>query len=447
MVTYKLQLLLTALILSLNNFVPVPGASINDTLANPFKLPVDNAVSTSLKSSISDAVSTTSKSSISDAVSTTSKSSIPDAVSTTWKSSISDAVSTTPVKFRKQVVSSEGYETAAVFDVDHDGNNDIVSGAYWYPGPTFKERVNIGTVRKEGEFYDDFSTIPIDVNGDGYLDFVTGGWWGNTVRWRENPKGKKVEWPEHVIAECGNVETTRAWDVDGDGSIEIIPNNPNRPLLCFRLNKATGSFDKYVLHEKQGHGFGFGDVNGDGRGDFILPDGWLEAPVDRWKGKWSFHSEFRLGQTGIPVIVTDLNGDGNNDLIVGQGHAYGLDWYEQQLNKTDQSRSWVKHSIDAKNSQFHTLMWEDIDNDGKPDLITGKRYRAHDDKDDGAAEDYGLYYYKWNGKSFDKNTIVFGPKGTGKGTGNYFAISDLDKSGKKDIVVGGKDGLWVFYAE
>jgi len=347
-------------------------------------------------------------------------------------------------QFKKQIVSSEAYETAAVFDVDHDGNQDIVSGAYWYPGPAFRSKHRIGEVRKEGEFYDDFSTVPIDVNGDGYLDFVTGGWWGNSVRWRENPKGKPIEWPEHLIGECGNVEGTRAWDVDQDGSPEIIPNNPGRPLLCFRLNKSNGTFEKYTIHEKQGHGVGFGDINGDGRGDFIISNGWLEAPVRPWSDKWIFHEEFRLGETGIPVVVTDLNKDGLSDLIVGQGHGYGLDWYEQHFDKSANTRTWLKHEIDPKNSQFHTLMWEDLDNDGKPELITGKRYRAHDDKDPGAADDYGLYYYKWDGKNFSKHVICFGPKGTGKGTGNYFTIADVNKNGKKDIVVGGKDGLWVF---
>ncbi|RYY22631.1 MAG: VCBS repeat-containing protein, partial [Chitinophagaceae bacterium] len=269
----------------------------------------------------------------------------------------------------------------------------------------------------------------------------------NSVRWRENPKGDTTEWPEHKIADVGNVEGTRAWDVDGDGIAEIVPNTPGRPLLCFRLDNKNGTFTKYQLHDKQGHGVGFGDINGDGRGDFVLPDGWLEAPADPWKDKWIFHPELRLGETGIPVIVADLNKDGKADLIVGQGHGYGLDWYEQRLSKADGKRSWIKHSIDSSNSQFHTLMWEDIDGDGKPELVTGKRYRAHDDKDAGAADDYGLYYYTWNGKAFDKQIICFGPKGVGKGTGNYFAIADLRNSGRKDIIVGGKDGLWVFHNE
>ena len=89
-----------------------------------------------------------------------------------------------PLKFRKELIADETYESAGVFDVNGDGLPDIVSGGFWYEGPDFKTRHLVGEVRAEGEYYDDFSTIPMDVNGDGRTDFVTGGWWGDTLRWR-----------------------------------------------------------------------------------------------------------------------------------------------------------------------------------------------------------------------------------------------------------------------
>ncbi len=322
-----------------------------------------------------------------------------------------------PLRFRRVLVSTETFESAGVFDVNGDGILDIVSGEFWYEGPSFANRHFIGKAARYGEYYDEFSTIPMDINGTGRLSVVTGGWWGNTIRWRENPGDPAKEWPEHIIAECGNVETTRAWDVDGDGELEIVPNTPPQLLAYYKLirdksGKGTGQFSKHVVFDQpQGHGLGFGDVSGSGRGDFVLAKGWLEHPADP-KGKWVFHEDFDLGSASVPVLVVDVNGDGINDLIVGQSHAYGLDWWEQKRDSSGR-RSWVKHPIDPFNSQYHDLAWADIDGDGKMELITGKRYRAHCDGNPGRMDDVGIYYFKWTGEGFAKQVIAYGPIGEG----------------------------------
>jgi hypothetical protein len=59
----------------------------------------------------------------------------------------------------------------------------------------------------------------------------------------------------------------------------------------------------------------------------------------------------------------------------------------------------------------------------------------------------GIAKPEWNGESFTKNVISYGPFGEGKGTGIYFAIADMHKTGRKDIVVAGKDGLYIFFNE
>jgi len=350
-----------------------------------------------------------------------------------------------PLTFRTMKIADETYESAGAFDVNGDGRPDIVSGAWWYEGPDFKTRHFIGKVRAEGEYFDDFSTIPLDITGNGRPDFITGGWWGDTLRWRENPGDPDAEWPEHIIAECGNVETTRAWDVDGDGEPEIVPNTPGGPLVVYKRT-APGEFAAHTIRaERQGHGLGFGDVNGDGRGDFILHDGWLEAPDDPLGGEWVWHPEFDLGSASVPILVADVNGDGLNDLIVGQSHAYGLDWFEQRLDGGE--RRWIKHPIDPFNSQYHDLHWIDLDGDGQCELVTGKRHRAHCGKDPGADDDIGVYYFKWTGESFSKQVIAYGPPGEGAGLGIHSVVTDLNGDGLLDIVAPGKDGLHVFFQE
>ncbi|WP_375585058.1 FG-GAP repeat domain-containing protein [Cyclobacterium xiamenense] len=352
-----------------------------------------------------------------------------------------------PVTFEKQLIAMESAESVGVFDVDGDGNPDLVSGSYWYKGPEFSTRQLIGQVKRVSEYFDDFSTIPMDVNGDGKMDYVTGGWFGKTLFWVENP-GNNGEWVVHEIANTGNVETTRAWDVDGDGHLDVVPNTPNQPLAYYRLirdtnGKGTGRFEKHPVTEKHGHGLGFGDINGDGQGDFIVPEGWLEAPGDLETGTWKLHPSFSLGGASVPIIVTDVNADGLNDFIVGQGHDYGLHWYEQK--REGEEISFTKRPIDPFQSQYHTMEWADIDNDGQMELITGKRYRAHNGRDPGANDHLGLYYFKWNGESFTKNIISYGPFGEGKGAGLYFSVEDLNGNGLLDIVVAGKDGLVVFH--
>lgn len=353
-----------------------------------------------------------------------------------------------PLQFEKQRIGTGTYEAGAILDVNNDGVLDIVSGEYWHPGPTFAASHKIGTILEQSTYYDDFSNYPMDVNGDGYLDIVTGGWFGKKVQWRENPQGQPVEWPVHDIDTVGNVERGCFWDLDGDGHVELVPNLPNDGVVAFKLErdasgKGTGTFKRYDLYaEKQGHGLGFGDINGDGRGDLILHNGWLEAPENTFEGTWTLHPEFDLGESSVPILVYDVNGDGKNDLIVGQGHDYGLAWYAQ--GESDGKRTWTRHDIETKRSQFHDMDLADLDRDGIPELITGKRYHAHNGSDPGAAEPVSLTYYVIAGGTFERHDIDYGPPETSSGTGIYFWVADIDGNGWNDILAPGKEGVYLF---
>ncbi len=349
--------------------------------------------------------------------------------------------------FDKRKLSPNAFEAAAAFDVNNDGVIDIVSGACWYEGPDFVTAHKICDIPYISEYHDDFCDYPMDVNGDGYLDIVTGGWFGETVRWRENPRGLPVLWTTHDVDKCGNIETMRCWDVDGDGHVEAVPNAGGN-IVAYRLvrdatGKGTGRFEKHVLKEGGvGHGLGFGDINGDGRNDFVSATGWLEAPKKPFEQKWTWHPDFEMGLASVPIIVHDVNGDGVADLIAGGAHGYGIAWYEQKIEGS--KRTWTMHVIDTDHSQYHDLVMADIDRDGKDELITGKRYRAHNGKDPGENDPLFLCYFKIDGGRFDRFTIDYGPAGRTSGVGIYFWMADLDGNGWLDIIAPGKDGLFLF---
>ncbi len=154
------------------------------------------------------------------------------------------------------------------------------------------------------------------------------------------------------------------------------------------------------------------------------------------------------GRGGLLAVVPEdvgaaLAGDGRNDFIWGHGHNYGLYWEERRDDNKDGSTNWRHYLIDDKVSQNHALVWEDLDRDGEPDLITGRRVRAHSGNDPGDNEPGCLYFYKWNRaeRRFTKHLIVDG----GPGTGLQIRLADFDGNGWKDIAVAGKSGTHILW--
>ena len=358
-----------------------------------------------------------------------------------------------PLKFKKILIDDQRFESAGIMDVNQDGHLDIVSGSYWYEGPGFVRRHIVARQEPHNvEYFDDFSTIPLDVNGNGRPDVITGGWFGDRLRWLENPRETREEWRVHELEPIGHIETTRAWDIDGDGVLEIIPNTPNDPLRVFKLvtdssGKGTGEFEVHLIREApQEHGLGCGDIAGNGRMDIVLREGWLEAPEDTWDADWIWHPELPIeDRASVPILVVDITGNGVNDLIVGSAHDYGLDWVEHKFEAGE--HRWVRHPIDPYNSQYHDMKWIDIDCDGEYELVTGKRYRAHSGTDPGAHDDYGIYYFKWTGENFVKEVVDYGPKRETTGLGIHFDMADMTGNGFPDIVAPGKDGLYLYINE
>ena len=364
------------------------------------------------------------------------------------------------LRIRVQQLHVDNNEGCAVADFNRDGKPDISAGEFWYEGPDFKAKRQLRKLEPFGKVYmTNCGEHAHDVNGDGFPDIVTGAFMDSKVYWYENPGAAGLKsgalWKQHVLVETKLVqnEWTALRDMDGDGVPEYVVNSYGHAnaVMAYRFAKGAGGepvLKPWMIQPGapfvNGHGIGFGDVNGDGREDLLYGGGWYERPASgALERPWRRHADWTWPHASTPMIVVDLTGDGRNDIIWGHGHNYGLYWEEQRDPNKDGSTNWRHYVIDDKISQNHALVWEDLDNDGKPDLITGRRVRAHSGGDPGDNEPGCVAMYKWNAtdKRFTRHMLADG----GPGTGLQIRLADLDGNGWKDIICAGKSGTHILW--
>ncbi|MEJ7589533.1 MAG: VCBS repeat-containing protein [Ferruginibacter sp.] len=355
-------------------------------------------------------------------------------------------------EFNKQVITSQFVsEGSAVGDVNNDGKKDIIAGAFWFEAPSWKRHeITRGDTFNIKAYSNAFLDFVLDVNQDGWVDHIRVDHPGNPVVWFENPKNQPGHWKEREINKSLGTENPMLADVDGDGRLDIIGNDAIAKQIIWLKSPATKgdtAWEKIVVSadsnlgtHKYTHGIGLGDINADGRQDLLIKDGWFEAPVNRKEPNWKFHPG-KLSEECSQMYILDLNGDGLNDIISASAHDYGI-WWQEQKKGSDGNISWVQHEIYKAFSQSHGLELKDLNGDGNPDLITGKRFYAHNGGDPGGMEPAVLYWFEY--KPGKTPSWIPHKIDDDSGVGLQVLVEDMNKDGLPDIISGSKKGVHLF---
>jgi len=329
-------------------------------------------------------------------------------------------------------------------DVDGDGKKDIVAVSenrvLWYQNPSWKPRVII----KDQTPRDNVCIAPMDIDGDGKVDFALGaGWTGTgTIHWLRRNKSLDDKWQVRMIGKERWLHRMRWADVLGKGKKQLVISplkatvvKQGVRLTAFEIPKdpTKDRWQATVLNAELNLMHNHWHVNLDGRApiDTITASREGVHLVYRKDGAWS---KVKLG-TGAAGKSANQRGAGEIKLghlkggvtfiaTVEPMHGTALVVYRRpkQFGKL-----WSRQVIDSGFRRGHALWIADVDGDGSDEIVFGHSntpkvpgvnvYNATDGK----------------GTKWDKHVVDAGGIAT-----EDLMVADLTGDGRPDIVAGGR---------
>ena len=260
-----------------------------------------------------------------------------------------------------------GADFVHVTDMDGDGDVDILAA----DGPSdqvfwLENNGDSIFITHQIESTADWprSLISTDWDGDGDLDVLSLAVRDNQINWYENDGNQSFS--QHTIIAGIAAHDIAVTDIDSDGDMDIVSSSQNwgEGIEWFE-NSSDGSFVEHSVTAPGYNSIFVSDINDDGNNDIIgVGMGGVILFRNAGNGTFTIVSVFgtALGQ-GLDSYAIDMDGDDDVDIIASCDN--GVAWFEN-----NGSESFITHILDTDVGSLYSLHISDLNGDSKLDIIT-----------------------------------------------------------------------------